>query len=72
MTGENFTKVDEQYAEIFHEIWALLKETYTEEGAMIWLNSRNRGLGMAKPIDLINSARGLEAREAAYAIEGGG
>ena len=30
-----------------------LREVYTPEGADIWIHARNRGLGGAKPIDLL-------------------
>lgn len=32
-----------------------LREVYTPEGADIWIHARNRGLGGAKPIDLLTS-----------------
>ena len=67
-----YTKVDEAYTDIFGEIWQVLTVTYTIDGAMIWLNSRNTGLGMDRPIDLINSGRGLEVRNAAYDLESDG
>lgn len=31
----------------------LLNDTYTKEGIRIWLNARNRNLGLRRPIDLL-------------------
>lgn len=33
----------------------LLREIYTDEGVEIWLHGRNRGLGGARPIELLQS-----------------
>jgi hypothetical protein len=53
-----WVKCAEQHGEIFAEILAVLQETYTTEGAYIWLNSRNQHLDLARPIDLINAGEG--------------
>jgi hypothetical protein len=31
----------------------MLSDVYTQEGVRIWLNSRNRNLGLERPIDLL-------------------
>jgi uncharacterized protein (DUF2384 family) len=46
-----------------HYIARQLSEVYTPEGVEIWLHARNRGLGSARPIDL------LEADQFAPVIE---
>ena len=64
------TECDGQYAAIFAEIVGVLEETYTTEGAYIWLNSRNLNLDCARPIDLINGGDGVRALDEAYRLEG--
>lgn len=61
---------DPEHAAIFTEIWTILLDSYTEDGAAIWLNHGNRNLDGARPIDLINQGQGVRVRSVAYAIEG--
>lgn len=41
-------------------IFQLLLDIYDEEGALIWLRSRNRLLNNERPIDLTGSPQGTE------------
>lgn len=49
----------------------LLSEVYLPEGVEVWLNSRNRSLGMEVPAQLISSGRFSEVLEVAKFIAGG-
>lgn len=49
----------------------LLSDTYTREGIRIWLNSRNRNLGLRRPIDLLEEGDIDAVLEEADRISGG-
>ena len=52
-------------------IEALLAEVYEPEGVQVWLDSRNRWLGMKRPVDLIEEGRGEDVLAAAERLVGG-
>ncbi len=49
----------------------LLSDTYTREGIRIWLNSRNRNLGLERPINLLARGEIDAVLEEASRISGG-
>lgn len=49
----------------------LLSDTYTREGIRIWLNSRNRNLGLRRPMDLLEEGDIDAVLEEANRISGG-
>lgn len=49
----------------------LLSDTYTREGIRIWLNSRNRNLGLERPINLLERGEIDAVLEEANRISGG-
>lgn len=49
----------------------LLNDTYTREGIRIWLNSRNRNLGLQRPINLLEQGEIDAVLEEANRIAGG-
>lgn len=49
----------------------LLSDTYTREGIRIWLNSRNRNLGLQRPITLLEDGEIDAVLEEANRISGG-
>lgn len=48
-----------------------LADTYTKEGIRIWLNARNRNLGLKRPIDLLEQGDIDAVLEEADRISGG-
>lgn len=48
-----------------------LSDTYTREGIRIWLNSRNRNLGLERPINLLENGEIDAVLEEANRISGG-
>lgn len=49
----------------------LLSDTYTKEGIRIWLNARNRNLGLERPINLLEHGDIDSVLEEANRISGG-
>ena len=49
----------------------VLGDAYTDEGIDIWLHSRNRNLGLRRPIDLITAGRFEEVLDEARWVTGG-
>lgn len=49
----------------------MLGDTYTREGIRIWLNARNRNLGLRRPIDLLEMGDIDTVLEEANRISGG-
>lgn len=57
-----FTPIDSRFISVFADIIAMLEEHFTPEGVAVWLNSRNRNLGLRRPIDLVNEGNGDRVR----------
>jgi transcriptional regulator with XRE-family HTH domain len=49
----------------------LLSDSYTDEGIDIWLHSRNRNLGMRRPIDMLTEGQVDPVLEEAKWVVGG-
>jgi len=48
-----------------------LREVYTDEGIQIWLKSRNRNLGLQRPIDLLSQGRIDDVLDEVHRVVGG-
>jgi hypothetical protein len=48
----------------------MLADVYTQEGVRIWLNSRNRNLGLERPIDLLAEGQIDAVLEEAASVAG--
>lgn len=49
----------------------LLRDTYTDEGIEIWLNSRNRNLDHQRPVDLLQQGRAEDVLAEVERLTGG-